>query len=330
MKILVVVLLVCLLITGAVSAKAAGTSISDSIVNPAASSGIYTLAAHIACSDDSASVGTDAGMGDLDVDSIPDGASITLDGSPWSTKHCIGGFPPTCFTLPVFTPYTGAVATGTHSVTIALDGYKSYTGTVDICSQKVSYVHKTLTLIPTTTTTTPTTTVSTTTTTAATTTVTTSTTTAAVTGTTAASTTSSGSTTTAAVPAVTASAAGTAVQPGTGSLTVSTTPAGAAVFIDGVQRGVSPAVIPGLAAGSHTVVLRLDGYQELSAPVPITAGTMNDFSTGLTPLSAGTAPVTAAAGAPPAATKAQSPGFEASFGLAALGFILYLRNGSSR
>jgi hypothetical protein len=118
---------------------------------------------------------------------------------------------------------------------------------------------------------------------------------------------------------------------GTGSLTVTTTPAGAAVYIDGDFRGLAPLVVSGIPTGSHTVLLKLEGYQDLSAPVSITAGTMNEFSTGLTPRPTA-ATVVPAASTPPtaAATKAQSPGFEASFGLAALGAVLFLRNGSCR
>lgn len=271
------------MLAGTASAKAATSSVSSSIANPAISSGIFTTLAYTGCSDDSASVGTLAGMGDLDVDSIPDGASITLDGSLWLSKHCISGYPPVCYSLPVFTPYTGNVEAGTHTITIALSGYKSYSGTVEVCSQKVSYVHKTLSIIPVTAaTTTATTTPTTVATTAATTSATTSATTAPVTVVTSAPTTS------ATLASVSASGtSSTAAPAGSGSLSVTTTPAGAAVYVDGVQRGVSPATIPGLAAGSHTVLLKLDGYQDLSTPVQITAGTMNEFSTGLAPLPAG-------------------------------------------
>jgi hypothetical protein len=320
MRFFAVFILVCLLLTGAVSAKAADpTAISSSIVNTQINPGIYTLTAFTDCSDESAQVGTPVDMGDLVVDSIPDGARIKLDGSPWTYKHCTGGgFPPTCFPMPIFTPYTGSVDAGTHSISIEKTGYNSYSGTVKICSQKLSRVKKTLTAVATTSTTTPTTTVTTT------------GTTAAVTATTAAS----GSTTTAAGATTTASVAGTAAAPaGTGSFTVTTTPAGAAVYIDGDFRGLSPLVVSGLSPGSHTVVLKLEGYLDLSAPVTITAGVMNEFSTGMTPLAAGatSVPATTAAALPPAtATKAQSPGFEAIAGLVSLGALLYLRNGSYR
>jgi len=322
MRFLSVFILICLLLTGTAAAKAADDlAITDSKVNTQFGTGIYTLTAFTDCSDDSASVGTPVGMGDLEVDSIPDGARIKLDGSPWAYKHCTGGFPPNCFPMPVFSPYTGNVEAGTHSITIEKTGYNSYSGTVKICSQKISRVKKTLTAVATTTTVTPTTTVTTTTT----------GTTAAVTATTAAS----GTTTTAAGATATASAAGTSAAPpaGTGSFTVTTTPAGAAVYIDGDFRGLSPLVVSGLSPGSHTVVLKLEGYQDLSAPVTITALVMNEFSTGLTPLAAGATPVpaTTAAALPPAtATKAQSPGFEAIAGLVSLGALLYLRNGSHR
>jgi hypothetical protein len=108
---------------------------------------------------------------------------------------------------------------------------------------------------------------------------------------------------------------------------VTTTPAGAAVYINGVQRGVSPAVIPGLAPGSHTVLLRLDGYLDLSTPVSITAGTRNEFSTGLTPLPAGgtAVPVTPAAGAAAVPAKTQSPGFGAAVAACVVGILLLLR-----
>jgi len=237
------------------------------------------------------------------------GASISIDGSLWTPIVCTGVWPALdCSARQVVTPYTGPLDTGTHSIAIALTGYDNYLGTIHICSQKVTYVHPALTAI---TTTTPTTAV------------TTSATTAPVIVVTSTATTSA---TLAGVPA--SGTGSTTIPAGSGSLSVTTTPAGAAVYVDGVQRGVSPALIPGLAAGSHTVLLKLDGYQDLSTPVPITAGLTNEFSTGLAPLPSGgsVVPATTAAGVPTAATKARSPGFEAAFGLAAIGTVLCLRN----
>jgi hypothetical protein len=110
-------------------------------------------------------------------------------------------------------------------------------------------------------------------------------------------------------------------MPESGSLSVTTTPAGATVFIDNVQRGVSPAIIPSLSPGSHILLLKLDGYKDLSIPVTITAGQTATFTTGLSPLAAADA-VT------PALPKKKTPGFVAVAGLAALGAVLWIRKSS--
>jgi hypothetical protein len=107
-------------------------------------------------------------------------------------------------------------------------------------------------------------------------------------------------------------------QQTTGSLSVATSPAGATIFIDGTQRGVSPATIPGLSAGSHTLLLKLNGYQDFSAPVTVTAGQTQTSTISLSP-------VAAAAAATPAIPRNKTPGFEAACGLAALGAVLVIR-----
>ncbi len=325
MKVFAVIILICLLLVGTVSAKAASSGIPSSIANPALASGPY-LTATIDCSADPASSGTTPSMGELSVSSVPAGASISIDGSPWTVEQCISthilGDPPHCFPIKAYSPAYGTVNTGIHPIVISKNGYTSYSGNVKICPQLITYIDKTLTAAPATTTTTPTTTVTTTATTTATTTTTAAATTSAVTAT---ATTSAAetATTSAAGTTTTSQASETAMPPGTGSLSVITTPAGAAVYVDGVQRGVSPATIPGLAAGSHTVLLKLDGYKDLSTPVPISAGVMNTFSTGMTPLSADGTPGQGipATSVPPLPAKTQSPGFEAAAVLLAIGAL---------
>lgn len=66
-----------------------------------------------------------------------------------------------------------------------------------------------------------------------------------------------------------------------GSLSVTTDPAGAIIYIDGIKQGISPATIPGLTPGSHTLLLRLDGYDDLSLPVVISAGRTQYYSSAL-------------------------------------------------
>jgi PKD repeat protein len=68
---------------------------------------------------------------------------------------------------------------------------------------------------------------------------------------------------------------------GTGSLTVITDPAGAQVLVDGDVKGLSPATIPGLTAGAHTVLLKLEDYNDLSTTVNITASQTQNYTTGL-------------------------------------------------
>jgi len=93
--------------------------------------------------------------------------------------------------------------------------------------------------------------------------------------------------------------------PATGSLSVTTSPPGALVYIDGQMKGVSPATIPGLSPGTHTIRLILDGYQDLETTTEITAGSTAEFVTGLP-------------------QRKQAPGFSAVPALAALGLLIAL------
>jgi hypothetical protein len=97
-----------------------------------------------------------------------------------------------------------------------------------------------------------------------------------------------------------------ATQPETGSLSITTSPAGALVFIDGKMKGVTPATIPGLSPGSHTIRLVLDGYQDLETITEIAAGANSEFVTGLS-------------------KRKQLPGFTIALALAALGILLGAR-----
>jgi hypothetical protein len=97
----------------------------------------------------------------------------------------------------------------------------------------------------------------------------------------------------------------------TGSLSVTTTPPGAFVYIDGQMKGISPSTIPGLSPGTHTIRLTLDGYQDFETTTEITAGSTSEFVTGLS-------------------LRKQAPGFEAVVALAALGFIFVIFSNRNR
>jgi PKD repeat protein len=68
---------------------------------------------------------------------------------------------------------------------------------------------------------------------------------------------------------------------GTGTLTVITDPFGAQVSIDGNVKGVSPATIPGLSPGTHTLLLKLEDYYDLSTTVNVSAGQNQTSTTAL-------------------------------------------------
>jgi len=76
-------------------------------------------------------------------------------------------------------------------------------------------------------------------------------------------------------------------SPGTGTLSVVTTPAGAQIFIDDVMRGASPATIPDLLAGPHMLRLEQAGYQIMIVPVTISDGKTTEYSTALVPEAGG-------------------------------------------
>jgi len=79
----------------------------------------------------------------------------------------------------------------------------------------------------------------------------------------------------------------TPVVPGTGTLSVITDPAGARVSVDDVMRGASPAIVPNLPAGAHTLRLEKEGYRSLTVPVDIAEGKITSYSTALVPESDG-------------------------------------------
>jgi PKD repeat protein len=63
-----------------------------------------------------------------------------------------------------------------------------------------------------------------------------------------------------------------AQAPSTGSLAVTSDPAGAEIYIDDDFRGVSPVTISGLSAGPHTLSVKLQEYADSTTNITITAG----------------------------------------------------------
>jgi hypothetical protein len=72
-----------------------------------------------------------------------------------------------------------------------------------------------------------------------------------------------------------------AQAPGYGSLSITTSPPGALVYVDGVMMGVTPTTIPMLTEGPHSITLMMDGYKDLKTTITINTGTTSEYITGL-------------------------------------------------
>ena len=76
-------------------------------------------------------------------------------------------------------------------------------------------------------------------------------------------------------------------SPTTGTISVSSTPGGAYVYLDGSYEGVTPYsgsyLIHNIGAGSHTLRLSLAGYQDSTVPVNVQGGGIATVSVPLNP-----------------------------------------------
>ncbi|MFH0966906.1 MAG: PEGA domain-containing protein [Methanobacteriota archaeon] len=70
---------------------------------------------------------------------------------------------------------------------------------------------------------------------------------------------------------------------GTGTITVSTNPAGADIFIDTIYRGLTPGMIGGLAEGAHSLEVGKVGYQNETMEAYVTPDRGCSFSITLNP-----------------------------------------------
>jgi hypothetical protein len=98
----------------------------------------------------------------------------------------------------------------------------------------------------------------------------------------------------------------TAPAKGYGSLSITTIPAGALVYVDGTMMGVTPTTIPMITEGPHSINLIMDGYQDLTTTITINTGTTSEYITGL-------------------AKTTKSPGFAAGIAVISIGLLSLFR-----
>ncbi|WP_292417021.1 carboxypeptidase regulatory-like domain-containing protein [Methanoregula sp.] len=90
----------------------------------------------------------------------------------------------------------------------------------------------------------------------------------------------------------------TGIAADAGTLSLSSNPAGAAVYVDSAAMGVTPITLANIAPGIHTVEIRSPGYLTFSLQVTVNAGETTSLSPALvkSPLSLPLSPVTPLAG----------------------------------
>jgi len=71
-------------------------------------------------------------------------------------------------------------------------------------------------------------------------------------------------------------------NPTTGSVSVTSSPSGAEVYLDNIFRGLTPVTLDSLDPGSYTVLLRLPGYSDWNATAMVVAGQVNQLNATLT------------------------------------------------
>lgn len=69
-----------------------------------------------------------------------------------------------------------------------------------------------------------------------------------------------------------------------GSLSVSSTPVGASLYVDTIYQGLTNQIVGNLAAGTHTVVLKKSGYKDYSEMVTVNEAKTSSLSVTLSPV----------------------------------------------
>jgi len=90
-----------------------------------------------------------------------------------------------------------------------------------------------------------------------------------------------------------------------GTLNIDSHPSGAAIFLDNLFKGISPLTILSVPPGEHTLTLRINGYNDAIRQITITGGNTTDVLIEMVPISPPTAEPTKTP--VPTPTKAPAP-----------------------
>ena len=63
-----------------------------------------------------------------------------------------------------------------------------------------------------------------------------------------------------------------------GQITVRSNPSGANIYLDNLYKGLTPLTLVEIPKGSHTILLKMNGYQDWQSSVNVAAGSSTDVS----------------------------------------------------
>jgi hypothetical protein len=87
--------------------------------------------------------------------------------------------------------------------------------------------------------------------------------------------------------------------PTTGSISAASSPTGAEMYLDNVFKGLTPITLDSITPGTHSVLIKLSGYQDFSSQVQVTAGQTSQITATLIPVATPTPTPTATGAAFP-------------------------------
>ena len=80
-----------------------------------------------------------------------------------------------------------------------------------------------------------------------------------------------------------------------GQITVRSSPSGANIYVDNVYKGLTPLTLVEIPQGGHTILLRMNGYQDWQSTVNVAGGSSSDVTGTLSPAAVASPQPTASA-----------------------------------